>query len=385
MANEIAVYDRVQNPMEFVEKMGTSMAQSGMFGCKNVQQGMVLAMACLTEKKNPIELARTYHIIDGQLSMRADAMLAEFRNRGGKCRWLNIGDDGQEARAIFTFDEQELEVAFTIGDARKMELVRQKSNWVKNPGAMLRARCTSKAVRILAPEIVAGVYAPEELGDGEGVRAATGDVIEGEFTWPNTPANGKAAEKEAAPKVDAKELIRQKAAERAAANAAATAAATDHQSLPGDNGDTPAEPAAADEEATATTATAVSTEAVAGEVGGDEGDEGHADETAADDPSDPPFDTADAGTPEPQVMTAPSNGPCTDVQVNQIKAMLAELRKSDPEIGNKVKKALASQGILALSDMTRFGAEELLRKLYQKAAGERLSQPSEAAGAAAKN
>lgn len=167
MSNEVTVYERVDNPLEFAREMGKAMALSGIFGCRNEQQGIVLAMACMSERKNPIELARTYHIIDGKLSMRADAMLAEFRARGGKHRWLATGDDHQRAEIELELNGQKEAVAFTIEDAHRAELVKPKSGWVKFPGEMLRARAISKAIRMIAPEIVAGCYVPEELEDGQ--------------------------------------------------------------------------------------------------------------------------------------------------------------------------------------------------------------------------
>lgn len=190
MTTEITVYERVENPLEFAREMGKAMALSGIFGCRNEQQGIVLAMACLAEKKNPIELARTYHIIDGKLSMRADAMLAEFRARGGKHRWLKTGDDGQQAEVELAIDGQKQVVSFTMQDAHRAELVRPKSNWVKYPGEMLRARAVSKGIRMLAPEIVAGCYVPEEIEDGH--------VIDVEVAAEKPPT--------------AKELMRQRAA-----------------------------------------------------------------------------------------------------------------------------------------------------------------------------
>ena len=100
-------------------------------------------------------------------------MTAEFRRRGGKVRWLQLGDSGT-AEAEFEFEGQTLRMAFTLDDARKLlgkgkdgkdRIDKPGGNWEKDPGAMLRARLTSKAIRILAPEIVAGVYTPEEVQD----------------------------------------------------------------------------------------------------------------------------------------------------------------------------------------------------------------------------
>lgn len=178
--NEITVYDRVTDPVTMMESLGKSMYEARMFGCSNEAQGRVLALACIAERKNPIELARTYHIIDGKLSMRADAMLAEFRKLGGKVRWIATGDDGKAAKALFSFEGIDTEIGFTIDDAKRANLIKPKGNWEKDPGSMLRARTVSKAIRMLAPEIVAGYYTPEELEHGDGGDGRMAAVVDAE-------------------------------------------------------------------------------------------------------------------------------------------------------------------------------------------------------------
>lgn len=182
----ISLFDRCTDPLAAIEKMGTFLAKSGMFGCEKIEQGMVIAMACLCERKSPLDIMKKYHIIEGKLSMRADAMLAEFIGRGGKVKWLKSGDDGTEARAIFTDkDGNAQELAFSVEDAKKMKLAfvtssGKPTNWTKNPGAMCRARLTSKAIRMMDPACVAGTYTPEEVQDFEvdqsNLKTATADA-----------------------------------------------------------------------------------------------------------------------------------------------------------------------------------------------------------------
>src|SRR6059058_4038721 len=114
MTQEIELYSKIQNPVEAIEKIGTFLAQSGMFGCERREQGMVLAMACMTERKSPLEIKRRYHLLNGELSMRADAMLADFRSRGGKHKILSrtpdkasveLSYDGQTETFSFAWDE----------------------------------------------------------------------------------------------------------------------------------------------------------------------------------------------------------------------------------------------------------------------------------------
>lgn len=171
MSTAITVYDNVQEPLAFVERFGTMIAKSRMFGCENEAQGQVLAMACLAERQNPIAIKRTYHIIDGNLSMRSDAMLAELRNRGGKHKVLKRTED--EASIEVSYNGETLVESLTWKEAQNEYWPYEKGgktlkkNW-RTPRArrqMLWARVVSEAVRTIAPEVIAGVYTPEEVGD----------------------------------------------------------------------------------------------------------------------------------------------------------------------------------------------------------------------------
>lgn len=177
-ANEI--YAKIENPMSAITDLGKLFHQSQIMGVSTPGDGAVLALTCMCEGITPLEFAKTYHIIKGRPSMKADAMSARFRQSGGKCRWINLGDEGKEARAEFSYDGQTLEIAYTIEDAKKVmgkddkgkdRIDQPDSNWSKDRGAMLRARLITKAIRIIAPELIAGVYTPEELEDSGAVSA----------------------------------------------------------------------------------------------------------------------------------------------------------------------------------------------------------------------
>lgn len=165
----------MDNPLEAAKVIGDNFARSQMMGVNSPGDGMVLALTCMSEGITPLAFIRKYHLVEGRPSMRADAMGAEFRKAGGKIKWLNIGDDGKEARAEFTFEGETTEIAYTAADGKKAagdKFEKKGSNWQRDLGAMLRARLITKAVRMLAPEIVAGVYDPDEITDAVGGSSA---------------------------------------------------------------------------------------------------------------------------------------------------------------------------------------------------------------------
>lgn len=201
MSMELSLYDKIENPIQAATELGKAFSRSGMFGCEKEEQGTILALACMAERKTPFEILRTYHIIQGKLSMRADAMLAEFRKRGGKCTWQQHDDKG--AKALFEMDKNALTLAFTDEDAKRAGYLPGKagSGWAKNPGAMMRARLVSMAVRMLCPEAVSGTYTPEEMQDFDTPAPAAAPSIQLEEPKAEKKAKPAKAEKVAEGKV----------------------------------------------------------------------------------------------------------------------------------------------------------------------------------------
>lgn len=147
-----------------IEQLGGWFARSGLFGCEKAEQGMVLAMACLTEKKSPIQLLKEYHIIQGKLCKTASSMLSDYKKAGGKCQWISGLTDGDTAKARFTFKENDIEVAYTLKDAEREGLTQKGGSWKRNTADMLRARLVSKTLRMIAPEVEGGaIYEPSEI------------------------------------------------------------------------------------------------------------------------------------------------------------------------------------------------------------------------------
>lgn len=162
---EIQLYDRMTDPASDLPRYGEYISTSGMFGCEKREQAIILAWECLAQRKSPFEILSKFHIVSGRLSKRADAMLADFMKSGGKVKWKQF--DTKAAIALWSFaDNVNLEIGYTIEEATAAGLTTGKNpNWKTRPDAMLRARCISKAVRMLNPEVCAGFYTPEEAED----------------------------------------------------------------------------------------------------------------------------------------------------------------------------------------------------------------------------
>ena len=160
------------NTITDLVKAGELLSRSGMFDL-NPASGFVVAATCHQQGISLMEFHRSYHIVEGKPSMRADAMLAEYRKKGGKYK---IEENSMtRAAATFEFEGQSLKFEYTMEDAKrtgdcyKGKSTEVKHVWQKRPDDMLWARMVSRAVRRLCPEINAGLYSPEEVGDfGDG-------------------------------------------------------------------------------------------------------------------------------------------------------------------------------------------------------------------------
>lgn len=164
--------DLVSYSMPDIEKAGSYIAKSGLFGVKSPEQAVALMLVAQAEGRNPFEAARDYHIIQGRPALKADAVLTRFQQAGGKVEWLEYTD----TKVVGKFTHQQggsVTVDWTIDKARKVvqqtrdgpQALTDKDNWKNYPRAMLRARCISEGVRTVYPGVASGIYTVEEVQD----------------------------------------------------------------------------------------------------------------------------------------------------------------------------------------------------------------------------
>lgn len=158
------VFADLSAQMDAINQLGECIARSGFAGCEKLEQGVIIAFTCLAERITPLEFTRTYDIIQGRPTKKAAVMLAEFREKmGGDFEWIADGEDCKKATIQLTHGDRLCPpVSFTIKEAETKGLAK-KQNWKIHCPEMLRARCITKALRMYAPEIAAGIYAPEEV------------------------------------------------------------------------------------------------------------------------------------------------------------------------------------------------------------------------------
>jgi hypothetical protein len=151
--------------MDAVKTMGDWIAHSGMFGCVKPEQGYVLALECIASRMTPLSWKRENHLINGNITMKSESMLAGLMTAGWDVDWIQF--DAIAAVADFSKGAKKVRISFTMDEAKQACLIPLKpgSGWQKFPAEMLRARVISKATRMLDPRITQGRYTPEEVAD----------------------------------------------------------------------------------------------------------------------------------------------------------------------------------------------------------------------------
>lgn len=463
----VTVYDGIKDPLEWIKFTGEHIAKSGMFGCSNVSQGVVFAMELMAKRMPALSLAERYHVIFGKLSMKSDTMLADFRTKiGGEHKQISRTAEAAEIELIlkkekhryrFTWEEAQQEPFIYEGKdtevlaklaAGKTPAIKAKYATPRSRMQMLWARVVSDGVRAMAPEIIAGCYAPEEIADMDGVIDVQADPV---VEAPREP-------------IDVEALMRKAAGAPASnVNAPAGEIIIDVASKPNEPIKVTTEPAAATSTATPETAqadlkqpapTTADTLPPASISNGP-------DTTAPSKPDnhDPQADSsleridasgiaslkllatqaklappqvkamiemyagrvgakfvdltpvggqhmaerlrqlimADLGNKQPskdpegagmqERSKGPTNGHITPTQIDQIRTITADLAKVDQNVHAKVQAGIKQLGADRLEDLTKEKAAALLEKLYAKAAMHAGAggKMSEPAGASSKN
>ncbi len=112
----------------------------------------------------PMQSMRMLGVIKGKVTLAADATVALVRRSGECLQWRLVESTAQ--RATYTTqrkgDTEPTMLTWTIEQAQRAGLTGGQG-WRSYPEAMLRARCAAALARIVYPDLVAGIYDPDEL------------------------------------------------------------------------------------------------------------------------------------------------------------------------------------------------------------------------------
>lgn len=150
-------------PIQEIEKMGTYLAKSGLFGFKTPEQAIAIMLVAQAEGRHPATVAMDYDVIQGRPALKTVCLQSRFQHAGGKIEWHQL--DETVADATFSHPSGgSRRINWTIEMARKAKLA-DKDIWKAYPRAMLRSRCVSEGVRIVCPAVIGGMYTVDEMRD----------------------------------------------------------------------------------------------------------------------------------------------------------------------------------------------------------------------------
>jgi 5'-3' exonuclease len=111
---------------------------------------------------------RALHIVEGKPTMSADLMRSLVLKSGAvkyfRCVERTNEQSTWEAQRG---DDPPLSLTFTMEDAKMAGVIKPGSGWVKFPADMCSARASSKLARLVAPDVLAGIYLPEEIRENQ--------------------------------------------------------------------------------------------------------------------------------------------------------------------------------------------------------------------------
>lgn len=160
----------VFNSMQALEQFGQYIFQSNMFGVRNPAEGFIIGVTCQQENMTLMQFKERYHIIQGQIAMKSEAMLANLLELGGE---YEIVERSPERAAVkVTFKKATMTSELKWEDAQKEDYTKGRNGQLKDNWStprrrmqMMWARAVSDGVRAVCPLATRGHYTPEEAID----------------------------------------------------------------------------------------------------------------------------------------------------------------------------------------------------------------------------
>lgn len=167
---EPAEYERQLDPRSMKDAivLSKNMFASRMFSAYGTEQGVLSTVMLGRELGLPAMASlRGIHVIEGRHALSAQTMVALILKSGLAEFFEPV--EFSATKAVWVTKRKgarkEINLEHTIEMATVAGLVKPNSNWLKVPVDMLNARCQSRLARMVYPDIVGGLYTPDELSE----------------------------------------------------------------------------------------------------------------------------------------------------------------------------------------------------------------------------
>lgn len=165
-----AEWERQLDPrsMGQARKLALDMYESRMFSAYGSPQAVLATVMVGRELGLPAMASlRCIHNIEGRHGLAASLMVALVLKSGMAEYFEPVSFDEQQAtyETLRKGARKPITLQHTIQMAETAGLVKKDSNWAKTPIDMLVARASARLARMVYPDLLAGLYTPEELAE----------------------------------------------------------------------------------------------------------------------------------------------------------------------------------------------------------------------------
>lgn len=140
---------------------------SRLFAVESPEQALMILMTGREMGIGAMASLRGFHFIKGKPVMSAQLMAALIL-RSGKAEYWELVESSAKSATYATKrvgGRNEQKKTFTVEEAKLAQLVKADGNWAKYPTAMCEARAAAMLARIVYPDLLMGVYLPDEMDE----------------------------------------------------------------------------------------------------------------------------------------------------------------------------------------------------------------------------
>jgi len=154
--------------IEMLSGLADRLHKAGVFGQEVTSADKAFAVLLKGHELgfSPMASAGSISIIKGKVSLSADATVALCK-RSPACLYLRLVESSEEVATYETQrhgDPSPTSLSYTIAQAKTAGLTGSQT-WRGHAPAMLRARCGAAIARAVYPDLVAGIYDPDEVAE----------------------------------------------------------------------------------------------------------------------------------------------------------------------------------------------------------------------------
>ena len=164
MSNELVKKENLSEDL----KRAQELLNSGLLP-KNVntpQKVLILMQKGKEMGLKPLEAVQSIYIVDNKPALASQLMLS-LLYKSGVLADIKIVDEKDKCMVTMTRKNMSpYTTSFSLEDAKRANLL-YKDNWKKYPDKMLRSRAISACARVVAPDVIAGLYTIDEV-EGQG-------------------------------------------------------------------------------------------------------------------------------------------------------------------------------------------------------------------------